>query len=80
MTQVKMKLRSRNSEHKTVSEAASSIGLSWTGQEVVLRFMPNESWGGAARQVKIDQTLAEQLSQLLNYELDSRRQEADIYA
>jgi len=71
MTQTKLRLKERRNVSEKASEYAEVVGLTYEDEVVTLRFMPVRSaWGQPARQVRLDRKLAEQLSQLLNYELD----------
>ena len=71
MTQTKLRLKERRAVSEKSSEYAEVVGLTCEDEVVTLRFMQERSpWGQSARQVRLDRKLAEQLSQLLNYELD----------
>jgi hypothetical protein len=71
MTQTKLRLKERRAKSEKATEFAEVVGLSCEDEVVTLRFMQERNaWGQPARQVRLDRKLAEQLSQLLNYELD----------
>lgn len=71
MTQTKLRLKNSQAGGVKVSDYAEVVGLSCEDEVVTLRFMPQgAAWGQPARLVRLDRKLAEQLSQLLNYELD----------
>jgi len=62
--------------HKDISrnrEFAEAVGLSSEDEIVTLRFVENASWGRPARLIQIDRKVAEQLTRLLNDELDDAK-------
>jgi len=70
MTQRVLRLKGYQRPRRYVAEFAEAVGLSSDNDVVTLRFMSNSRWGQAPRQVQLDRRMAEQLSTLLNYELD----------
>jgi hypothetical protein len=70
MTQARLlKVRSR-SDVGSDQGFAEAVGLSSQDEILTLRFVETAKWGQPARQVQIDRKVAEQLSRLLNDELD----------
>lgn len=70
MTQTKILLNAQRTEKRYAPEFAEAIDLTCDEQEVVLRFLGDTKWGQQARSIRINRQLAEELSKLLNYELD----------
>jgi hypothetical protein len=63
-------------KHRGISrnrEFAEAVGLSSHDEIVTLRFVENVSWGKPARLIQIDRKVAEQLTRLLNDELDDAK-------
>lgn len=59
------------SSASVTNEAAQVVGLRCDDDVVTLRFMGDPtSWGQPARLIKLDRKVAEQLSRILNDELD----------
>ncbi len=71
MTQTKILLKMPQTNERYEPDFAEAIGLTCTDQEVTLRFLGDAKWGHQARNIRIDRSLAEELSKLLNYELDN---------
>ncbi len=77
MTQRTLPLKN-NQRLRPATEEATAVGLSCENQVVTLRFLGQTSWGEAARQVRIDRTLAEQLARLLRDELEDSSWDMDL--
>jgi hypothetical protein len=72
MTQRTLGLTKYTQNQRTLPEEAEAVGLSADDDVVTLRFIGQVKWGeSAARQVRLDRKLAEQLTRLLNDELDT---------
>jgi len=70
MTQTKMLLKTKVQSDRYAKDFAEAVGLTCNDQEVTLRFLGDAKWGQKARYIKLHRHLAEELSRLLNYELD----------
>jgi hypothetical protein len=70
MTQTKLRLKNNRSVKREAPEFAEAIGLTCEDEVITLRFIGDAHWGQRTRQVRLDKNLAEQLSRLLNDELD----------
>lgn len=72
MTQRRLRLKTYEDDRRYLPQFAEAVGLSCDDETVTLRFMDGSRWGQRAREVHLDKRLAEELSRILNYELDSR--------
>jgi hypothetical protein len=70
VTQTKIRIARPERTSKYDAEFAEAVGLSYQDDVITLRFLDSSKWGKPARQVRLDRSVAEQLSRLLNYELE----------
>lgn len=71
MVQVALPLKNQQRPVYRALESAQVVGLSCDEEAVTLRFLADtKQWGQAVRQIRLDRKVAEELSRLLNYELE----------
>jgi hypothetical protein len=70
MVQTALPIKNKKSSGNR-SESAKAVGLSCTDDVVTLQFLSDASaWGQPLRQIRLDRKVAEELSRLLNDELE----------
>jgi hypothetical protein len=72
MAQQTLRLAHRPTKPVRLPVSAEAIGLAYDDEAVTLRFMETLEWGRPVQQVRLDRRLAEQLTRLLNDELEDR--------
>lgn len=71
MAQTRFNLRSTLGVRRQDPEFAEAVGLTFGNDVFTFRFVGDKRWGQGTRQVTIDRHLAEQLTRLLNDELET---------
>jgi hypothetical protein len=71
MVQVALPLKNQSRQASAATEEAQVVGLTCEQDTVTLQFLDDGSaWGQRVRQIRLDRSVAEELSRLLNYELE----------